>query len=305
MRIAYTFILLLLALLGQVSSAAETKNGHGTPQDVAAIRAASQAVTEAFNKHDAKALAELWTEDGDFTTGSGRRFVGRAAISAAYEELFKRDSQTRLSAVVESIRLLSDTAAIEDGRNVVEPPPPGAPGVGKYTAVYVKQGDKWLMSTVRETWIETSSAYQRVADLEWLIGDWIAEDRGVKTESSCRWIANKSFVERSYTVTAVDGTTSSGVQLIGWNARAGHVQSWNFSPDGGHAVGLWSPIEGGWSAEIVGATGSGAATTAVNTLRRLDDNAYVWQSTRRTIDGQPLPDTDEVVMRRRADSKQN
>jgi hypothetical protein len=36
-------------------------------------------------------------------------------------------------------------------------------------------------------------------------------------------------------------------------------------------------------------------------LTRLDDNAYVWQSTSRTIAGQSLPDTDEVVLKRSSD----
>ena len=57
------------------------------------------------------------------------------------------------------------------------------------------------MSTVRDARIETPSAYRNVADLEFLIGVWTAEEHGVKTESVCRWVANKSFVERSYTVT--------------------------------------------------------------------------------------------------------
>ena len=77
------------------------------------------------------------------------------------------------------------------------------------------------------------------------------------------------------------------------------MQSWNFSSDGGHAVGVWSPRAGGWSAEVRGVTGDGMPTVAVNLLTRLDDNAYVWQSIRRTLGGTALPDTDEVVLKRR------
>src|SRR6185436_3306757 len=133
-----------------------------------------------------------------------------------------------------------------------------------------------LMSTVRDTRVETPSGYSKVADLEWLIGTWTAEEHGAKTVSVCRWVANKSFVERAYTITNHDGTTSSGLQIIGWNAQGEHVQSWNFSPDGGYAIGVWTPREGGWEAEVRGVTGAGTSTTATNHLRRLDDNAYVW-----------------------------
>jgi hypothetical protein len=154
------------------------------------------------------------------------------------------------------------------------------------------------MASVRDTHVETVSAFRNVADLEWLIGAWKAEEHGVKTESTCRWIANKSFVERRYTITHVDGAQSTGVQLIGWNPLDGHVQSWNFSPDGGHAVGVWSPTPDGWAAEMRGVTGNGVLTKSINTLTRLDDNAYVWQSVERTAGESSLPDTGEIVLRR-------
>ena len=154
------------------------------------------------------------------------------------------------------------------------------------------------MASVRDSHIETPSAYRNVADLEWLIGTWIAEDHGVTTESVCTWLANKSFMQRKYTITDVDGTKTEGVQLVGWNPIDGHVQSWNFSPDGGHAIGVWSPKEGGWTAEIHGVTGDGTLTASVNTLTRLDDDAYVWQSVQRTAGDVELPDTDEVVLKR-------
>ena len=155
------------------------------------------------------------------------------------------------------------------------------------------------MASVRDTWIETPASVRSAADLEWLIGTWGAEEHGVQTESVCRWVADGRFIERQYTTTQVDGTKSSGVQLIGWNPQGGHVQSWDFSPDGGHAIGVWSPTEGGWQASVQGTTGGGISTTAINWLIRLDDNAYVWKSVQRFLGEVPLPDTDEVVIKRR------
>jgi uncharacterized protein (TIGR02246 family) len=263
-----------------------------------AVRATSKAFVKAFNKGDAKAVAALWTKDGDYTDDSGHTFAGREAIEKGYAKFFAENPKARIRVVVDNLRLLSDTAAIEDGRAIEDPLPPGPPAIGKYMAVHVKVDGKWLMSTVRETRVETPSAYHRVADLEWLIGTWTAEENGAKSESVCRWVANKSFVERRYTVTRPDGTTASGVQLIGWNPEEGRMQSWNFSSDGGYAVGVWEPASGGWSAEVRGATGDGRPTTAVNRLKRLDDDAYTWQSVDRTVDGAEQPDTDEIVIKR-------
>ncbi len=273
------------------------------PFDLAAIRATSDAFVEAFNKGDAKSVASLWTGDGDYIDDSGRAFAGREAIEKAYAEYFAANPGARIRIAIDSLRLLSGSKAIEDGRTMVDPPPAGSPAIGKYTVIHVKVDGKWLMSTVRDSRAETPSAYPKVADLEFLIGVWTAEENGVGTESVCRWVSNKSFVQRTYTVTHVDGTTVSGVQMIGWNAGEGHVQSWDFSPDGGHAVGIWSPRAGGWTAEVRGVTGDGVPTAAINLLTRLDDNAYVWQSVDRTLGRNALPDTDEVVLKRRPPGK--
>src|SRR5262245_8256452 len=266
--------------------------------DLKAIRDTAQAYVAAFNRQDAKAIAALWAENGDCIDDSGKRFQGRAEIEKVYAELFRQHPGGKINVIVDSLRLLSPDAAIEDGHTILDPAPAGPPAINKYTAVHIKAGGKWLMSTVRETRVETPSGYPRVADLEWLIGTWTAEEHGAKTVSVCRWVANKSFVERTYTVTHPDHTTTSGVQLIGFNPDASRIQSWNFSPDGGHAIGTWAPRDKGWAAELSGVTGDGTITTAVNLLTKLDDDAYVWQSIQRTAGGAPLPDTEEIVLKR-------
>jgi hypothetical protein len=96
----------------------------------------------------------------------------------------------------------------------------------------------------------------------------------------------------------VDGSVTSGLQIIGWNPQSNKIQSWSFTADGGNAIGVWAAIDSGWAARVNGTTGTGDVTSAVNTLKRIDDNAYAWQSTTRTIGDVSLPDTNEVVIRR-------
>ena len=271
-----------------------------SPSDatLAMIRAQADKFIEVFNKHDAKAVAECWTEDGEYVDETGEVYAGREAIEKGYARFFAENPNARIKVMIDSLRLLGDVAAIEDGRTTVDPPFAGAPAFGKYTAVHVKVNGNWLMATVRDSRIEMSSNYGALADLEWLIRTWTAEAHGAKTESTCRWVANKSFVERQYSVTNADGSTTSGVQMIGWNAQEGRIQSWTFSSDGGHAVGAWTPTENGWAAEMHGMTIDGTPTSSINFFVRLDDNAYAWQSTQRTKGGVTLPDTDEVVLKR-------
>ena len=154
------------------------------------------------------------------------------------------------------------------------------------------------MSTVRDSRVETPSAFGKLQDLEWLIGTWEIESQGVVTQVTCRWVANKSFIERTHKVSRGDEEISSGIQLIGWNPQAEQIQSWIFSSDGGHAVGLWASREDGWQITTKGMLADGAETTAVNLLTPIDDNGFSWQSTERTVGGETLPDTEEVVLKR-------
>jgi uncharacterized protein (TIGR02246 family) len=275
-----------------------TPKSEGEAPEAAAIRGQSQAFVEAFNKKDSKAVVEFWTPEGEYIDEDGIILQGRNAIEDRYKEFFKEKSDAKLRLAIDSIRVLGASAAIEEGQSFVEPAPLGATGIHRYTAVYLKVDGKWRMASLRDTWEESPSENSHLADLEFLVGTWAAEEHGARSESTCRWIAGKNFVERQYSTKHADGTTVSGLQIIGWDPQVGSIRSWNFSPDGGHAVGIWSPIDGGWRAEMQGTTGDGRATSATNVLMRLDDNAYMWQSTQRQVDGQSIPDTEEVVIKR-------
>lgn len=266
--------------------------------ELALIRVQSEAFMDAFNKQDAKAVAALWTQDAEYVDDAGEVHAGRDAIEQVYAGFFAEQPDATIRIVIDSLRQLSDSAAIEVGRALVDPPPAGPLGVSQYTAVHVKVDGQWLMASVRDTWIDTPATRESATDLGWLIGTWTAEEQGVRYDSICRWVANENFVERTHTTTQIDGTTTSGVQLIGWNPAEGRVQSWSFSPDGGHAVGVWTMTATGWTARSQGIAGDGTLTTSVTQLRRLDDNAYAWQSVERIADGMALPDTDEVVIKR-------
>lgn len=305
---AASTLLLSLAIMSPTVVAQDAAPRAGKPKptpeskkespEAAAIRAQSAAFVEAFNKKDSKAVVEFWTPEGEYIDEDGIILKGREAIEERYKDFFKEKSDAKLRLEIDSIRVLGANAGIEEGQSFVEPAPLGATGIHRYTAIYLKVDGTWRMASLRDTWEESASENSHLADLEWLIGTWVAEEHGARSESVCRWIAGKNFVERQYSTKHADGTTASGLQIIGWDSQSGSIRSWNFSPDGGNATGVWSPIEGGWQAVVQGTTGDGRATSATNFLMRLDDNAYLWQSTERQVDGQSLPDTDQVVMKR-------
>ncbi len=285
-------------LLAQSPATPTTRVVTTAVSDTEAVAQSAAAFEVAFNSGNAVAVAALWTEDGEYVDDGGQSFKGRKAIQGEYERVFADGKDHKIRIVIDSLTLDGESTATEQGRAMLDPAPAGAPAFGSYTATHTKVNGKWLMSKVVDARIELPSSYNFVADLDWLIGTWVAEEYGSKTVSVCSWVANKSFVQRIYTVTTPDQITTSGVQMIGYNPQGRHVQSWNFSPDGGHAVGTWWPRENGWMAQMQGMSADGRSSSATVLLTRLDDNAYVWQSINRMFDGQSLPETDEVILKR-------
>lgn len=285
------------------TASANTKQSSSDLQEAAlqAIRDSSKSFVTAFGAGDAKAIAGLWTEDAEYIDDAGQRFVGRDAIEACYAELFKEHPGTSIRVAIDSLRVISDLVAIEDGRVLSES---GSEQLGftQYTATHVKVGGKWLMASVRDHWVDSPPEAQSAADLQWLVGDWEAEEYGVQTHAHINWAVSDRFLERRYTIEQADGSQSTGVQMIGWNPITGQVQSWDFSPGGGHAVSAWTPTQDGWLCEAMGVTGSGVPTAAINLLKRLDDNAFVWQSIQRSLGDVALNDTEEVVIKRQTSS---
>jgi len=72
--------------------------------DRAAILKSATDFAEAFNKGDAKAIAAMWTDNGESRTVNGPTFVGKAAIEKAYGELFKAYPGAKIEVLVKSIR---------------------------------------------------------------------------------------------------------------------------------------------------------------------------------------------------------
>jgi uncharacterized protein (TIGR02246 family) len=263
-----------------------------------AVKATAEAFTAAFNKHDAKAVAALWTEDGEYVDETGERFAGRDAIEKQYAAFFAAYPATKLTVVVDSVRAVGANAALEDGHTTLEADGKTVVSAARYTAVHAKVGDQWLMASVRDQHLETEPSTSQMQDLAWLVGSWSAEQNGGVMQVDCKWLAENHFLERKYSVKRGEEVVASGVQVIGWNAQLRSVQAWTFTSDGGHATGIWIPRRGGWVIENVGMLADGTPTTAVNFFVKVDDNTLNWKAVERSAGGVFLPDTEDVTLKR-------
>jgi uncharacterized protein (TIGR02246 family) len=294
-------IVLVLALAELVGAAEPVKEPAPSKTQSAAelaVRKAASDFDRAFNSGNAEKVAELWTVDAEYIDDDGQRYVGRELIKKEYADFFAANPRAKISSVTDSVRVINDTTAVEDGRAMIQPPPAGAPGSSRYTALYVLQDGKWLLGSVHDMHVDSPSNYHRLDDFEWLIGTWQAGAGENRIETTCRWLKNKSFVERTYQVITAGLPSASGLQIIGWDPQQQQLCSWNFSSDSGYAKEVWKPLANGWWTLSSGVTGDGTKTTAIKVFQKLDDDTLSLKSTDRTRGGVRLPDLKEVIIRR-------
>ena len=298
------FVLALAEFVGAaepVKKPAPVEESAATKSQSAAERAVRKAASDfdqAFNAGDAEKVAGLWTTDAEYIDEDGERYAGRDTIKKEYADFFAANPQAKISSVTDAVRVINDTTAVEDGRALIQPPPAGAPGSSRYTAIYVLHDGKWLLASVHDMRVASPSNYHKLDDFEWLIGNWRAGEGDNRVETNCRWLKNKSFVERTYQVITAGLPASSGTQIIGWDPETQQLCSWNFSSDSGYAKETWKPLANGWWSQSAGVLGDGTKTTAVKVFQKLDDDTLSMKSTDRTLGGVRLPDLKEVIFRR-------
>lgn len=143
--------LLFLICLGMSNLSAQTR------ADELAVRRLPQAECDAWNKHDAHALAELLAEDGDFVTVATVFLHGRADYEKFHARLlagrFKDSVFTPLETTVRFLR--PDIAVIHwswkmtGDKNFDGTPRP--PRFGLMTFVAEKQGGAWQIAVAQNT----------------------------------------------------------------------------------------------------------------------------------------------------------
>lgn len=279
----------------QPNAAARPAPAKSADED--AIRATAAAFVKAFEAGDAQALADLWTSNGDYISETGQTCQGREAIKKRYESLFRDYPGTKIKIEIASIRLLGPHEAIEDGMSSLQSADGRRISSSRYTAVHVKESGKWLLSAVRDMPIEAASQDAMQA-LEPLVGDWISRRDEATVQTHCEWIADRRFLQRTYTVEKKGAVALSGMQIVGWDPAAKRIRSWTFDSTGGHGEGEWAPLESGWMIESAGVLADGELTASTEILHMVNENVIGWRSINRVAGGSPLADTEEVVLER-------
>jgi len=262
------------------------------------ITKAIMSYVAAFNAQDAKALAEHWSPEGVYTSRlSGEQLVGRDAIEEDFANFFDEVKGAKLEVCTESLEFVSPNVALERGKAVVTRPK-GPPLQSAYRVVYVKRDGEWLIDRVSEDeeLPQRPSHYEQLKDLEWLIGSWVDRDGGDVIRTECKWTRNKNFITRSYDVSIEDRVDMAGMQVIGWDAARKQIRSWAFDSDGGFVEGVWKKMGDRWIVTSNATLCDGKTGSFKSISRPLDKNSFGWQKVSRIVDGEILPNIDEVVI---------
>lgn len=276
--------------------------GQEKPEDSAeeqALMASARAYQAAYEKGDAKALAAFFTDEAEYLAEDGRTVRGRAQIEESLRAALRSRGKSTLTIQTDSVRKLAPEVLLEKGRTSVTGED-GQTGGSQFTAVHVKADGKWLISNLVETPLPLVSPAERLSELNWLIGKWSETDKGndLTVESEYQWARGGNFISCTIIVTKGGELTLEGWQIIGWDPLDDEIRSWTFDSEGGLAEARWTGGGDRWLVRDAGVAADGTRTTADNTITRISDDQFTWESHNRLLGGDPQPSIGQIEVNR-------
>jgi uncharacterized protein (TIGR02246 family) len=290
------FITLLNAA---IFSAAFAQNAADNSPEKAAVAASDRAYEAAYAKGDVKALADFFVDDAEYTTEEGRTFSGREEINEAIRAGLAANRGSKLAIKLDTVRVLGPESILEKGSTTVTAKN-GETNSSLYMAILIKKDGKWKINQLIESPIPPATPRERLEELAWLIGDWEEADKttDLSVRSLYAWSRGGNFLTRSVTVKHGGEVTLEGWQIIGWDPIEERLRFWTFDGEGGFADGYITREGDRWLFRETGVTPEGGRTTADNTITKISNDRVTWDSTNRTLDGDPRPNIGRIEINR-------
>ncbi len=285
-------------------SGVSAENTAISPDEIA-IRKAVESYVDSYNRGDASAAASHWSRQGSYLTMTGESAKGPDRIKPAMEKFFAEHKGITVKVALFDVQVQAGGRAIAKGFAVFQRS--GEENdEALFAAMYVKEKGAWKLLKVEEE--ESSVPLDTIAklgELEWLIGDWVDQDESGRVETTFRWTKDYAFINGTFRVTVGDRVDLEGTQVIGWDPVAKKIRSWIFDTKAGFGEGEWSGAGNKWTVNVGSVLGTGQKASSLNIYTYVDPNSFTWQSVGREVDGELLPDIDEVtVVRKNAQKAQ-
>src|SRR5262249_26694237 len=176
---------------------------------------------------------------------------------------------------------------------------------GRFSVLVVRREGRWQIAELRDYPASSdddgTSNYERLKDLEWMVGEWVNEGGDITVTSTVKWALNKNFLVRDYSITMADEPSMTGVMYLGWDAQARQIKSWVFDSEGGNGTACWTRSgDLQWIIKAQGCLRDGSPTSATQVLTVVNKDAVKQSSLDRIIGGEVAADISEVLMVRKA-----
>ncbi len=218
------------------------------------VAAAVQKFEQAFEQRDAKALAVLFTEEGEYVDAEGVVFHGRQVIANEFAAAFQVLPPGSMKIEVLSIRPVAQGVLVEDGVSTFVPKDPGTSSKTRFTATHVRQADgTWLRASVRELSAGDATPQEHLKALSWLLGAWRQESDSGKVDTEWKLSEDKSFLighfhsEQPGPNLSRERTAWAGMRNAGSSSRGSSRRQ----VDSPRATGRWMPGGNGQSGSMV------------------------------------------------------
>jgi uncharacterized protein (TIGR02246 family) len=271
--------------------------------DEQGVRKANAAYLEALNKGELTARMAFWTDDADYIDASGKATRGREALTARFKEGLADLAGTKVAGQINSLKFLRPEVAIVDG-TLEFTNADGSKDSNRYAVVWVKSGDRWLISSARDLPLESddlpSLAFPQLRGIDWLVGEWRDASNKIPVHLNCRWAPNKTFLLMDYEVNRTGEDPLLVTERIGWDERNGMIRSWTFDSQGGFGEGYWEQDGNQWNVGTAGILPDGGEGGATIVYEFVDQDTFLWKSLDRSVDGQPVADSTIKFVRKAA-----
>jgi uncharacterized protein (TIGR02246 family) len=265
------------------------------------VQAMLRAFTAAYNEAKIDALRDLFVENAKLSDPDGSATRGRDEILKNYEEGFSDGAPYPIQGKPEAYRFLTPDVVEVEGTYVIGDTESGEAPVqtGRYEILATRTGGAWKIAEIRDFADEvpdTGTNYDRLAELEWMVGEWIDQNDNVRVDTTIEWAENQNFLVRGYTAKVGEEPVSSGTQWIGYDPQAGQIKSWSFDSNGGFGEALWTRSgENQWVLRSRGTLRDGRTTSVTQVITRDGADSALIEIVDRLVGGEEVDTTIDQV----------
>jgi len=299
----------VLAPAARPKPAAPAASKPAAPVPVTASSPEEKAILEevegfakAYNAANVQALAVLFLDDSSVVEPGGAETRGKGPIVEMYTAAFQDTPGLKLESTVEEIKFLTPDVAKVSGQSRLSTADGNATEFTRFSTLLVRRDGKWRIAEIREhaAPAEDITPYDRLKELEWMVGEWVDESENNKVMANVRWADGQSYLIRDYSIQIQGEVAASGTMYIGWDPQSGQIKSWVFDSSGGHGEALWTRTgDKEWVVKAQGVLRDGRPTSATQIHTILNKDSVKTSSIDRIIGGTVAPDITDIVMVRK------